>query len=302
MDAGEVTVDLLPILARQVDEPIADSSLIPTYLVSRLTRQHCTVALGGDCGDELFGGYRHYMRLLRFRRTFGRVPRAVRAPFAAAARALLPVGLKGRNWLQGFDADFAAGIPWVATHFDRDARRALVARPGRWPLVAEAIRLRDMQRTPDLLARATCDDLEHYLVDDILAKVDRSSMLNSLEVRAPLLDYRIVEFAFSKVPSRMKTTPTENKILLRRLIRRLLPREFDSTRKQGFSVPLDHWLSGGAWRNFFRDVLAQADHGIFKRSAIEGLLAGQAKGRANGERLFAVVLFELWRREYRACF
>jgi asparagine synthase (glutamine-hydrolysing) len=299
LDAGGVSVELLQKLARQFDEPIADSSMIPTYLVSRLTREHCTVALGGDGGDELFGGYRHYSRLLRFSRTCGRVPRVLRAPLAAAARALLPVGFKGRNWLQGLSADFAAGLPWVATHFDTSARRDLIARD-LWQLVGERVRERTMVATPDLLVRATLDDLEHYLVDDILAKVDRASMLSSLEVRAPLLDYRIIEFAFSKVPSWLKATAVDNKILLKRLVARMLPPEFDVRRKQGFSVPIDSWLAGGAWLRFFREVLLDGDTVFFRRKALEQLHAGQAKGRANGERLFTLVLFELWRREYRA--
>jgi asparagine synthase (glutamine-hydrolysing) len=138
------------------------------------------------------------------------------------------------------------------------------------------------------------------MVDDILAKVDRASMLNSLEVRAPLLDYRIIEFAFSKVPSWLRATADDNKILLKKLARRVLPPEFDTQRKQGFSVPLDSWLRGGAWLRFFQEVLLDGDNGLFCRKAVERLLAGEAKGRANGERLFTLVLLELWRREYRA--
>jgi asparagine synthase (glutamine-hydrolysing) len=123
LDAGadESSVDLLPLLARQFDEPIADSSMIPTYLVSGLTREYCTVALGGDGGDELFGGYRHYSRLLRMQRTLGRNPGALRLPVARAAECLLPVGFKGRNWLQGLEVDLRVNLPWIASHFDRGA-------------------------------------------------------------------------------------------------------------------------------------------------------------------------------------
>jgi asparagine synthase (glutamine-hydrolysing) len=300
MDAGTVSPDLLPQLAHDVDEPIADSSLLPTFLVTRLTRQHCTVALGGDGGDELFGGYRHYTRLLKFHRAFGWAPRVLRAPIAAAARAVLPIGFKGRNWLQGFDADFEFELPWVATHFDREARREVLSKDRSWAFGSESIRLNDMMHCHDLLERATRDDLEFYLVEDILAKVDRTSMLNSLEVRAPLLDYRIVEFAFSKVPSYLKATAAETKILLKKLAARVLPAEFDVRRKQGFSVPLDSWLGKKEWRQFFSDVLSQADGTIFERSALQRLMQGQAKGRANGERLFAIVLFEVWRRNVNA--
>jgi len=297
--AGDASVDLVPMLAHQVDEPIADSSILPTYLVSRLAREHCTVALGGDGGDELFGGYQHYSRLLRMRRGLGRIPRSLRQPIAATAAALMPVGFKGRNWLQGVAADFDAGVPWIATHFDRAARRQLMSRHYCWSLVGESIRARGLTATPDLLQRATRSDFQNYMVDDILAKVDRASMLCSLEVRAPVLDYRLVEFAFSKVPSCLKATISGHKILLKKLALRVLPTGFDLHRKQGFSIPLGSWLRAGPWRELFRSVLLQSDGAVFDRRALRALLHGQDRGRANAERLFALVMFELWRHEYR---
>jgi asparagine synthase (glutamine-hydrolysing) len=142
-------------------------------------------------------------------------------------------------------------------------------------------------------------DFANYLAEDILVKVDRASMLNSLEVRAPLLDYRLIEFAFGRVPSYLKATATTRKVLLKRLTQRLLPPEFDQHRKQGFSIPLTSWLQGGAWQTFFREVLMDSSSTFFHRKSVSDLLDGQAKGRANSERLFALVLFELWRREYR---
>jgi asparagine synthase (glutamine-hydrolysing) len=301
LDAGTggSGVELMPLLARQVDEPIADSSLIPTYLVSRLTREHCTVALGGDGGDELFGGYRHYSRLLRMRRTLGRIPRWIRRPIADSAARLLPVGFKGRNWLYGLEADLRSGLPWIATHFDRRARRQLMRQHSAWRLVGELVRQDGMPVTPDLLQRATRSDFGYYMVDDILAKVDRTSMLRSLEVRAPLLDYRLIEFAFAKVPSALKANAFDHKILLKRLALRALPKNFDRHRKQGFSIPLAAWLRSGPWRDLFRAVLLDSDGSLFDQRAVRGLLEGQDKGRANAERLFALVAFELWRREYR---
>ena len=142
-------------------------------------------------------------------------------------------------------------------------------------------------------------DFENYLAEDILVKVDRTSMLNSLEVRAPLLDYRLIEFAFGKVPSHLKATATSRKVLMKRLARRLLPPEFDQHRKQGFSIPLGSWLLSGPWRQFFEKVLLGSDNIPFERKEVAKLLEGHAAGRANSERLFALVMFELWRREYR---
>ena len=143
-------------------------------------------------------------------------------------------------------------------------------------------------------------DFENYLAEDILVKVDRSSMLSSLEVRAPLLDYRLIEFAFGKVPSYLKATAFSRKVLLKKLAARLLPEEFDKDRKQGFSIPLASWLQSGPWQSSFREILLGSANPFFGHEVATELLDGQAKGRANGERLFALVMFELWRREYRA--
>lgn len=301
LEAADTSVDLLPRLARQFDEPIADSSMIPTFLVSQLIRSRCKVALGGDGGDELFGGYTHYNRLVRLQPWLRRIPSSLRGLASRQAEARLPVGLKGRNWLQGLGADLQHGLPLIASYFDRSTRPRLMGCHDRWPLVAEAIRERRIPASNDLLQRATRMDFENYLAEDILVKVDRASMLNSLEVRAPLLDYRIIEFAFRKVPSHLKATSTSRKILLKRLCGRILPPEFDQGRKQGFSIPLAEWLKGGDWLNFFREVLLDGGSSIFDHGVVEELFQGQAKGRGNSERLFSLVLFELWRREYRAC-
>ncbi len=299
LDAADASVELLPLLARQFDEPMVDSSMIPTYLVSRLIREHCTVALGGDGGDELFGGYALHSRLLWTAQVAGRIPRLLRVPISRGATVLLPVGFKGRVWLQGLATDFRESVSLIAAHFDRPTRRRLMSAQGDWALESERIRAEHLPGSSDLLQRATRMDFENYLPEDILVKVDRASMLNSLEIRSPLLDYRIIEFAFGSVPSRLKTTPTSRKVLLRKLAARLLPSGFDQRRKQGFSIPLEPWLRTEPWQWYFRDVLLAPDSRLFDQSVVRSLLSGVAKGRANGERLFALLLFELWRREYK---
>lgn len=297
LNAGEVSLDLLPILARQYDEPMADSSMIPTFLVSRLVRQHCTVALGGDGGDELFGGYAHYDRLLWKQQKVDWIPLALRKLLAYSAGELLPVGFKGRNWFQSLNCDLNRDLPLIATFFDGKSRRNLLGNSD-WPLVGESILGARAPRGDDLLQRITRMDFANYMAEDILVKVDRASMLNSLELRNPMLDYRIIEFAFGRVPSSMKATPDRRKIFLKKLAAKLLPPEFDQQRKQGFSVPLASWLKIEPWRNYFHDVLLD-EQCLFDKKATSRLLHGQDQGRNNSERLFSLVLFELWRREYR---
>lgn len=297
--AEAASVDLLPRLARQFDEPVIDSSMVPTFLVSQQIRRHCTVALGGDGGDELFGGYSHYDRLLKLQRRAALLPLPLRRGVRAATTRALPAGVKGRNWLQALGADFAREVPLVASYFDTRQRHRLLNGHAVARDVAGFEVARATPRAGDLLQRATRLDFATYLPEDILVKVDRASMLQSLEVRAPMLDRRVLEFAFGRVPSALKTVAGGRKLLLRELARRLLPPEFDRQRKQGFSIPIARWLDGGVWRDFFRSTLLDAPQGFFDRGQVEALFAGQQRGRDNGERLFGLVMFELWRREYR---
>ena len=300
LPASTATVSLLPELARQYDEPMADSSMIPTFLVSRLIREQATVALGGDGGDELFGGYPHYNWLLRQVEIRRFVPRPLARVAYGAASALLPVGLRGRNFVLGLTAPQPLRLVHANSYFDERTRRALLANVcpvGRNGHSAEGFKLALVESGIAPVDQATRLDFRTYLTDDILVKVDRASMLTSLEVRAPFLDHRIIELAFGRVPARLKATRGDRKILLRKFARRVLPPGFDVERKQGFSIPLARWFSG-EWGDAITSVLRSADS-IFDRGAVEALIEGQKRGRSNGDRLFALTLFELWRREYR---
>jgi asparagine synthase (glutamine-hydrolysing) len=300
--AENATVELLPRLAQQFDEPMVDSSMIPTFLVSHLVRQKCTVALGGDGGDELFGGYGHYSRLLRMQQIYTYFPRWFRKSIAYSAERFLPVGIKGRNYLQNVDVDLRNGLPLIANYFDITQRHKLLREYlGSHNAVAESIRAACIPQERDLLQRSTRMDFKCYLVEDILVKIDRASMLNSLEIRAPFLDHRLIEFAFKKVPSFMKANKTDKKILLKKLTERVLPKGFDKNRKQGFSIPLTDWLTQGPFRELFWDTLLSSDC-IFDSRTIQSLLKGQDNGFSNGERLFALVQFELWRKNYKISF
>ena len=293
--AGSLSPDDLPLLAAQFDEPIADSSMLPTYVLSKAVRQHCTVALGGDGGDELFGGYETYRRLLHLAEAATFVPKGVRKVVAFGAREYLPTGFRGRNWLEAWAADLEQGLPLISTLFNWKERYKLTGY--RRADLAVGIRTARVPMAKGIVERATRMDFANYLPEDILVKVDRASMLASLEVRSPFLDRRVVEFAFSKVPLSMKVNSRERKILLKKLAGRLLPPQFNASRKQGFSIPLATWLSGGPWRELVNDVLLDS-RCTFDRSYIKELIYGLDRGRANAERLFALTLFELWRRNY----
>jgi asparagine synthase (glutamine-hydrolysing) len=294
-------VDLLPELARQFDEPIADSAIVPTYLVSKMIRRHATVALSGDGGDELFAGYPHYSWIQREERIRRFVPGLISNGIGMLG-CRLPIGFRGRNHAIGFAGDLPWSIAHINMYFDRAQRHRLLLpafrnRPnfGGSP---EGYRsgLCGASHTP--LRQATEADFRSTLVDAYLVKVDRASMLTSLEVRAPFLDREVIEFAFGHVTDALRANATERKILLRRLARRLLPPGFDFNRKQGFTMPLAAWFRG-EWGEYAESVLHDADPRLFDRRALGELIALQKKGYANTQRLFALTMFELWRREYR---
>jgi asparagine synthase (glutamine-hydrolysing) len=292
------SIDVLPLLARQFDEPVADSSMIPTFLVSQLVKSHCKVVLGGDGGDELFGGYNHYSRIVWLQKYLKWVPQHLTRTLSYLAECILPIGFRGRNWVQNMEVDLRFDVPLVGTFFNSNYIDYLLPQlHTKFGILKHGFKVREQEIGMDLIQRATRSDFRNYLVEDILVKVDRASMLNSLEVRSPLLDCRLIEFAFGKVPSRLKANNNQKKILLKRLTSKVLPPDFDKNRKQGFSVPLASWLKAGSYRELFQDTLL-SPNSIFDKKIIEKLLKYQDMGCNNSERLFSLVLFELWRNEY----
>jgi asparagine synthase (glutamine-hydrolysing) len=299
--AEPATVDLLSDLAKQYDEPLADSSMLPTYLVSRLIRQHATVAVGGDGGDELFGGYLHYKWIQRQENVRKFLPSTVRNTVAALGKRYIPLGFRGRTYIIGLAGGIMNSVAHVNVFFDDYIRYRLLS-----PVAEEMKTLTSLSDTyradypvpgKSALQKAMAMDFSTYLVDDILVKVDRASMLASLEVRAPFLDYRIIEFAFSKVPDRLRVYGKERKILLRHLAKRLLPAALDINRKQGFAIPISQWLKG-SWGAYFEEVLRGIPPALFNKQFVFDLIKSQSQGYANTQRLFCLLIFELWRRHY----
>lgn len=294
LQAGDVSPAILAELVRQYDEPMVDSSMIPTCLVSRQITRHCKVALGGDGGDELFGGYHSASRTEV-------VPQPLRRGVARLSSRWLPAGARGRTFLDHWQADPQRELPMFAGLFDAPLRRRLMRRHAGWQLQAESIRRERVPQVSDAVQRVTRYDFANYMAEDILVKVDRASMLNSLEIRAPFLDRDVVEFAFGRVPSRLKAGPADRKRILRLQAGRLLPPQFDQQRKQGFGIPIDAWLRAGPWRTLFQQLLGDP-HCLFDRQEVDTLFRSLDAGRPVKEHLFGLATFEMWRREYDVAF
>ena len=283
---------LVPRLPELFDEPFADSSQIPTYLVSRLTRDHVTVALSGDGGDELFAGYDTYGRFAEVSR-YWRLPSPVRSVASGIGRRLgggrarllsglhlaEPLAYAETAWRIWTPRDLAELAPGLASVTD-DQQHAFTANRYRGLAPVERMML---------------SDLERYLPNDILTKVDRASMAASLEARVPLLDHRLVQFALS-LPPDLKRRNGTSKVLLRRLLGRYLPPELIGGPKQGFSVPLGSWLTG-ALRPLVATHLS-ADrigaYGLLAPSVVQRTVAAAGESRVAAERLWSLLMLQLW--------
>jgi asparagine synthase (glutamine-hydrolysing) len=296
------TVALLP---RFLDEPFADSSAVPTYHVSRLARQGVTVALAGDGGDESFAGYDKYSVELKEDLARRLVPRPLLKALAAAAYGFSDTPARKIRSLTGSAlSEPARAFYRTNSHIEDQALARLLAPALRQELAGYdpgeyTARYWNRMQGADHVSCMLYTDLKTYLPDDILVKVDRMSMANSLEVRAPLLDYRIVEFA-ARLPSAWKIQGNRKKILLKGAFGRILPDRILHRPKHGFTVPMDSW---------FRDELRQLAEGhLFLDSLGEYLDLGEVAriwqehqdGVAHhGSVLWSLLMFALWHKEYQ---
>ena len=298
-------LEVLPKLAWHFDEPFADSSAIPTYYVSKITREHVTVALSGDGGDENFAGYRRYARALELHERFDQGPARLMRPLLRVASSLLPVGAPGQALTGMLGAGPIERYFRLITYQRRETLRRLLsdeladlARSATDP--GSFSRLASEGDTPDYVSTLQHIDIATYLPGDILAKVDGMSMAVSLESRVPLLDHRLMEF-LATIPSTLKLRNGSGKYLLQRAMAQDLPGEILTRKKMGFGVPLGAWFRREL-RDMTRDVLLgprARQRGIFRASEVDSLLATHDAGRRDcSARLWSLVCFELWMRQW----
>ena len=293
-------------LPQVFDEPFADSSQLPTLLLSSVTRRYVTVALSGDGGDELFGGYSQYLARDSIEQFVNSIPRVLRRPLGAALGAtpgalLTPLLARGSTWAPNLRARLVRELqnPSAARSYESllarwvepadilsaaQIRRAVCDESPRWP-----------HARTDVEARMTFD-MEHYLPDDILVKVDRSAMACSLETRAPLLDHRVVEFALRQ-PLHRKIRDGRGKFLLRNLLVRYVPPALIDRPKRGFSIPLGAWLRGAL--KSWGDTMLESDALLetwFQPSAVNAVWSAHQRGEDHAERLWPVLIAMQWLR------
>jgi asparagine synthase (glutamine-hydrolysing) len=297
--------DVVDELVWHFDEPFADSSAIPTYMVSKLARDHVTVILSGDGGDELFAGYTRYA-IERKRGGFGFLPKTVREGVMRPISQHLPHAAWGRNYLHNVSLDPTARYLDSVSVFTSLNRKSLYTSdfaeklgPGGY-----AARLFDdlvkNVKSDDAVDRLLYLDSKTYLPGDILTKVDRMSMAVSLEARAPLLDHKLIEFV-TTVPSTLKLAGLETKHLLKRAVRDLVPAGILHRPKQGFGVPIDEWINQEL-RSRIRGTLCDArtrQRGYIDSRYVDVLLDEHERGRRNHSMgLWSLFMLELWQRRF----
>ncbi|MBL22580.1 MAG: asparagine synthase (glutamine-hydrolyzing) [Rhodospirillaceae bacterium] len=305
--APKAALDLIANMPETYDEPFADSSALPTYLVSQLARQHVTVALSGDGGDEIFYGYNRYTAAPAIWRRTSWLPQFLRCIGGCAIKTINPtlwdrlahmIPEARRPRTPGVKMHKVGDILGQAT--EKDAYRSLVSHWSGRSLIKNG-RQDEISSWPDGLpndfaAKMALQDTCTYLPDDILAKVDRSSMAVGLEVRVPLLDHRIVEL-MARLPTELKLKDGTPKYLLRQVLRQYVPETLFERPKMGFAVPLDQWLRGPLrdWAEDLLDERRLADEGWFEPKRVRRLWRRHLKGAGNNqETLWGVLMAQAW--------
>ena len=286
------------------DEPFADQSQLPTLLVSAVTRKHVTVALSGDGGDELFGGYSQYLASDRIGNLVNRIPASLRAPLSAtisvAPRALVNSMLSsGTAWAPNSRARFIRELKHPSSAAAYQNSLACWVDPGDVMSESAGFPVSNANPWPDAPTDQEARmayDMQHYLPDDILVKVDRSAMASSLETRAPLLDHRVVEFALA-LPLEKKIRDGRGKFLLRNLLAQYVPQQLIDRPKRGFSFPLAEWLRGPlkSWGS----AMLEPDQMLsdwLQPSVVSSVWALHQRGEDHSERLWPLLMVMQWLR------
>lgn len=291
-------VEDLEYVSGLMDEPIYDNSILPTYYLSKHTRQDVTVALSGDGGDEIFGGYIHYKSALNSRSISAFVPSVLRTA-AEMAASRMPDGMFGKNTLYGIAKGDKACFVYPSMIFkDHEGERLFNPDFMRAIDLKSAARYREdlMDKNYDFVSQMCYADMKTNLVDDILVKVDRASMFNSLEVRCPLLDHHIVDYSFKHIPAKMKINSGIKKYLLKKIAKKYLPKELDIERKQGFDLPGDLLMK----THITKRLRQFSKNEFISQSYVIELVKAQEAGKAYlWHKLFALYFFMRWLEIWR---
>ncbi|MFQ5456018.1 MAG: asparagine synthase (glutamine-hydrolyzing) [Nitrospirota bacterium] len=299
-------LDVINILSYHFDEPFADSSAIPTYYVSNIARKHVTVALSGDGGDEIFAGYsRHFVE--RWENVIRRIISPLGHTLASKIAEIYPDSIKGATSVRNITYPSDEALARKHTHllFSEEDKKLLftneLQNATKDNLYYEPFRhFYHKAGNVDPLTRALYVDIKTYLTDDILVKVDRMSMANSLEVRAPILDHKFLEFA-ATIPPHLKLKGLKGKIILKNTMKNILPPAILKKKKQGFRVPIKLWL-GNELKEMAENLLFDGrlrERGFFNEDYVRKIWSVYLNGNTMlAYKIWILLMFELWHRRF----
>jgi len=299
-------VDVIDDLVWHFDEPFADSSALPTYMVSKLAREHVSVVLSGDGGDELFAGYTRYVTD-RNRSGLERLPLGIRKKLIRPLSEALPHGAQGKNYLFNISLDAASRYIDSISHFNGPRKRKLYSSEIRTKMNGSFERGEKLFRqiassvsSKDAVENLLYLDSKTYLPSDILTKVDRMSMAASLEARSPLLDHKLIEYV-TRIPSHLKLKRNESKYIFKKAIEGFVPPEILHREKQGFGVPIGDWINVQLKDRINADLADRrfVERGYFDTKYVNLLLDEHRRGRRDhSHALWTLWMLELWHRRY----
>lgn len=287
------SIDLLPKLVQSYDEPFADSSAIPTYYVSKYTREYVTVALSGDGGDELFAGYNSYDKMLMLNNK-KHYPKS----FFSFLNKMMPDYMygKGLSYYLSKDSDEIGAYFCMWKNYERQKIFNQDILKGSEVFQSENYKIALLKKyNGDFLCKMQKLDMQTYMVDDILTKVDRATMINSLEARVPILDHKLAELSFN-IPSKFKIRGNIKKYILKESVKQILPKEVLSHKKQGFAVPLSIWFKGDL-REYANESLRNSKnlYDFLDKRQVVKILDYHKKGmRDYSEKIWSLLFFNEW--------
>ena len=293
----KVSAKIIDEISVFLDDPVMDSSIIPTYLITKEIKKHCTVALGGDGGDELFGGYDHYSRLINFVKIKKILPKNLSKLISNLSKSYLPIGFRGRNWLNLLSKNLSKDFLDFAVYFDEFNNSKIINKNFIGYFKNFKLTERNSIINNDYIYKSSAQDFKNFLIEDILVKTDRSSMANSLELRCPFLDSNIINFAFGEVHSSLKVDEFNKKIFLKKFASNILPKNFEFDKKRGFSIPINKYFKKKDWKDMAKNILLD-EKSMFNTKFVSNLIDKSFFNHNNSERIFGLIMFELWRKKY----
>ncbi len=271
------------------DEPFFDSSAIPTLLIFQEIKKYCKVVLGGDGGDEVFGGYKHYNYIIYLEVLSKFIPELFRKILKNIILKKDNNHFKGKNWISYLDLNLKENLPIVPKYFDNDEKFQILNKQ----LDSQPNYLNNNLGSSDLVKSLMYENFSNYLCDNLLVKTDMASMNCSVELRSPFLDHKLIEFLFYNFKTSEKVNFFNRKIFLKKYSSNYFPKNYNYRRKMGFSIPFKEWLKEDNWKEFFYDNILSKKNIFNKKYAID-LMNKQNSGYDNSSKLYAILVLILW--------